>query len=213
MTKTISTAIIAIVAIATMAFTFFTEKTNEVNSPNRIPANAEAHTIVNGKSTINWKGYKVTGQHSGTIDLKNGKLLFDGEKLIGGNFAMNMQSIICTDLEGGTAKKLEGHLKSADFFGVEKYPTASFKITKVVSRGKPGDYKIVGNLTIKKTTKEIKFNANIQSTDIGKIATATIKVDRSDFDIRYGSGSFFDALGDKTIYDVFDLSIKLVAQK
>jgi polyisoprenoid-binding protein YceI len=108
-------------------------------------------------------------------------------------------------LQGGGKGKLEGHLKSDDFFGVAAHPTATIKFTKVVSRGVAGEYKITANITIKNITKEIKFNATAKD----GTANATIKLDRSDFDIKYGSGSFFDNLGDKTIYDEFDLAITL----
>ena len=122
-----------------------------------------------------------------------------------------MTTINCEDLQGEWADKLVSHLKSDDFFGVATYPTAKFVITSVVSRGKPGEYKIVGDLTIKETTKEIKFNALLNEVDGKNVATADITIDRSEFDVRYGSGSFFDNLGDKTIYDEFELSINLVA--
>ena len=159
------------------------------------------------KSVVTWKGYKVLGSHTGTIQVSEGELTFDDEGLTGGNFMIDMSSLACTDLEAGKGKeKLEGHLKSDDFFGVNNFPTASFEITNVVSRGKEGEYKIIGNLTIKETTKEIKFNATVKDNQ----AMADIKVDRSEFDVRYGSGSFFDNLGDNTIYDEFDLTINLV---
>ena len=86
-------------------------------------------------------------------------------------------------------------------------------MTKVISRGKAGEYKVIGDLTIKATTKEIKFNTVVDNTTGVPVATADITIDRSDFDIRYGSGSFFDNLGDKTIYDEFDLSLNLVGVK
>lgn len=162
------------------------------------------------KSVINWKGYKVTGEHAGTINLKNGELKFEDGKLVGGGFEIDMTSIKVTDMQGEYAGKLEGHLKSGDFFGVENFPSAKFVMTKVSAKGTPGDYKITGNLTIKETTKEIRFYANVS--DDGKSATADIKIDRSDFDVRYGSGSFFDNLGDKTIYDEFDLNVNLVVK-
>lgn len=164
-------------------------------------------------SQITWKGYKVTGEHSGTINVKNGNFIYDGDALTGGSFEIDMTTIACTDLEGEYAGKLEGHLKSADFFGVATYPTAKFEITKVVSRGKAGDYKVTGNLTIKETTKEIRFNTTIDKSTGVPVATAAITIDRSDFDVKYGSGSFFDNLGDKTIYDEFDLGLKLVGTK
>ena len=164
-------------------------------------------------SQITWKGYKVTGEHAGTINVKNGNFNYEGDNLTGGSFEIDMNTIVCTDLEGEWADKLVGHLKSDDFFGVEKYPTAKFEITKVVSRGKPGDYKITGNLTIKETTKEIRFNANVDNSTGVPVATADITIDRSDYNIRYGSGSFFDNLGDKTIYDEFELGLKIVGTK
>lgn len=162
------------------------------------------------ESVIIWKARKVTGAHEGVIKLKTGDLEFTDGALSGGSFEIDMTSIGVTDLQGEWAQKLEGHLKSEDFFGVEKYPTAKFVITKVVSRGKPGDYKIVGDLTIKESTKEIKFNANIEDSGESKTATAEVTLDRTDYNVRYGSGTFFDNLGDKTIYDDFDLEISLV---
>lgn len=164
-------------------------------------------------SNIVWKGYKVTGEHTGTVKVKNGNLLFTDNQLSGGSFEIDMNSINCTDLEGEWAGKLVGHLKSDDFFGVVKYPTAKFVITRVIPQDSKGNYKVIGNLTLKETTKEIKFFANL--TEKAGVATATgkITIDRSEYNVRYGSGSFFDGLGDKTIYDEFDLNVTLVAKK
>lgn len=164
-------------------------------------------------SVVSWKGYKVTGSHYGKIAVKQGKLDFKDGNLVGGSFEIDMNSITCEDLSGGGADKLVGHLKSDDFFGSAKYPTAKFVITQVVSRGTPGAYKITGDLTIKTSTKPIRFNADVKEEGGKYVATAKITVDRSDYDVRFGSGSFFDSLGDKTIYDDFDLDIKLVAGK
>ncbi len=172
-----------------------------------------AYNIDTKESVINWKGYKVTGQHYGTVMLESGKLEYDGDMLVGGEFAIDMTTIAVGDLEGEYQKKLEGHLKSDDFFGAENYPTAKFVITEVISRGKPGDYRISGDLTIKESTNPIKFNAMVKEEGGKRIATADITIDRSEYDVRYGSGSFFDNLGDKTIYDEFDLSVQLVTKK
>ncbi len=165
------------------------------------------------ESIIKWKGYKVTGKHNGTVALKDGSLQFEDGQLTGGSFVMDMTSITVLDLTGDYKAKLEGHLKSDDFFGVEKYPTAKFEITRVVSRGMPGDYKIEGDLTVKGITKPIRFNARVTEEKGAKVAKADMKLDRTDYNVRYGSGSFFDNLGDKTIYDEFDLSVELVAGK
>ena len=113
---------------------------------------------------------------------------------------IDMSSIQNTDMEGEYKAKLEGHLKSDDFFGVEKFPTASLNFTKVKSTGK-NSYEVTGDLTIKDKTNSITFDISIY----GNKATANIKIDRTKFDVRYGSASFFDDLQDKAIYDEFDL--------
>ncbi len=164
-------------------------------------------------SVITWKGYKVTGEHEGTIQVKSGDLEFTDGVLSGGSFLIDMPSIAVTDLQGGSAAKLEGHLKSADFFGVENFPTAKLEITKVVSRGTPGDYRVTADITIKENTETIRFNAKVKEEAGTYVATADLTIDRTDFDVRYGSGSFIDNLGDKTIYDEFDLNVKLVTKK
>ncbi len=154
-------------------------------------------------SNITWKGYKVTGEHAGTIALKEGSLIFDDNTLSGGSFTIDMTSITVTDLEGESKGKLEGHLKSDDFFGIENHPTATFKITKV--EGKNGKYKVTGALTIKGITNTNTFDLTVGENS----ATAALKIDRSKYDVRYGSTSFFDGLKDKAIYDEFDLNVNL----
>lgn len=156
------------------------------------------------ESTIEWKGEKVTGSHNGTINLQKGHFIFEDDEIVGGEFVMNMQSIKVTDLEGEYKQKLEGHLKSEDFFGVEKYPTAKLVITSAAKKGE-GKYGIVGDLTIKEDTHPITFDLVIND----DTATTSLTIDRSKYNVRYGSGSFFDNLGDKTIYDNFDLDVTL----
>jgi polyisoprenoid-binding protein YceI len=186
-----------LVAIASFSF---------VKPPVKVPADLTS-------SYVKWTGYKVTGKHFGKVMLKSGALEFEGTNLVGGSFEMDMTSIKVEDLGAEGAKKLEGHLKSDDFFGIATYPTAKFVITKVISRGTPGAYKIVGNFNLKAATKELRFNADIKTVEGKETAIAKITLDRSEYDIRYGSGSFFENLGDKTIYDEFDLEINLVYKK
>ena len=176
-------------------------------------ANVETWRVDAAQSQLTWKAYKVTGEHQGTVNLKSGNLQFENGMLKGGSFMIDMTSITDNDMSGKMKAKLERHLKSPDFFDAANHPTASFVITRVISRGTPGDYKIVGNLTIKNNTKEIKFLAKVTEEGDKVIADADITVDRADFDVRYGSGSFFDNLGDRTIYDEFDVHVKLVATK
>ncbi|MEY3367414.1 MAG: hypothetical protein RI973_569 [Bacteroidota bacterium] len=172
------------------------------------------YNVDTANSSLQWKGYKVTGEHYGVVNLKSGALTVDDKgNFNGGSFVVDMSTITVLDLTGKGKENLEGHLKSADFFGVENFPTAKFVITKVVPKGKPGEYKVIGSMTIKESTQEMRFDAKITEEGGKMIATADVRLDRSQYDIRYGSGSFFDDLGDKTIYDEFDLSIKLTAKK
>ncbi|MGB5370876.1 MAG: YceI family protein [Flavobacteriaceae bacterium] len=168
------------------------------------PVNDGKKEVKPEASRIAWKAYKVTGSHHGTIDLKSGALVFDNDQLTGGEFEVQMTSLISIDLEGESKGKLEGHLKSDDFFGVENHPTSTLVFTKVEPSGK-NSYDVTGDLTIKGITKPVTFDVSIY----GSKATATMKIDRSEYDVRYGSGSFFENLGDKTIYDEFDLVIDL----
>jgi len=164
-------------------------------------------TIEDGKkevkvetSSVTWKGYKVTGSHMGNIALKQGSLEFKDGKLVGGEFTIDMATIENTDMEGEYKTKLEGHLKSDDFFGVTTYPTAKLVFKKVKSTGK-NSYKVTGDLTIKNKMNPVTFDMSVY----GNKATANVKIDRTEFDVRYGSTSFFDDLQDKAIYDEFDL--------
>ena len=164
-------------------------------------------------SNIVWTGYKVTGKHTGTVKIKNGTLTSDNGFLTGGSFEIDMNSIVDTDLEGEYAGKLVGHLKSDDFFGVNTYPTAKFVITKAIAQDTKGNYKVLGSLTLKGTTKDVKFFATFSEANGVANASGKITIDRSEYNVKYGSGSFFDGLGDKTIYDEFDLQVSLVAKK
>jgi polyisoprenoid-binding protein YceI len=156
------------------------------------------------KSTVTWKAYKVTGSHYGTVALQSGSLIFSDGKLSGGSFVVNMTTLTANDLEGEWKDKLVGHLKSDDFFSVEKHETSTLVFTGVKASGK-NSYKVTADLTIKGISKPITFDLAVY----GSKANATLKVDRAEYDIRYGSGSFFDNLGDKTIYDEFDLVVDL----
>ena len=168
------------------------------------PVGDEKKEIKTETSTLTWKAYKVTGSHTGTIAIKEGSLSFGEGKLTGGEFVIDMATIASTDLEGEYKGKLEGHLKSDDFFGVESHPTAKLVFTSVKASGK-NSYEVVGDLTIKGTTKSVTLDISVY----GSKATATMKVDRSQYNVKYGSGSFFENLGDKTIYDEFDLVVDL----
>jgi polyisoprenoid-binding protein YceI len=165
---------------------------------------AQSKKIDTKKSTINWVGKKVTGQHVGTINFQNGVLIFKKGILKGGNFTVDMTSLSCTDLSGEWKGKLEGHLKNDDFFGTEKFKNAQLNFKKIASKGN-GNYTVTGDLTIKGITNPITFDMAVT----GNTATSSLKIDRTKYGIKYGSGSFFSDLGDKTIYDDFELTVNL----
>ena len=155
-------------------------------------------------SALTWVGSKVTGSHEGTIELKSGYLTFDNNDLVGGEFVIDMTTIVCTDLSGKGKASIEGHLKSDDFFSVDKFPTANLTILDVKKKGL-GQYQVNANITIKGMTQEIMFDAEIKE----KTAKAKLVIDRTEFGIIYKSGNFFEELADKAIYDEFKLSIEL----
>lgn len=160
------------------------------------------------ESTILWKGNKVVGSsHTGTIDLKEGYFEIEDNLFVGGKFVMDMTSITATNMDDEKYKlKLENHLKSDDFFGVKEHPTATLVIDGVGQLSESKHYEVFGTLTIKGISNSINFN--ISSED--KTATVHLKIDRSKFNVRYGSGSFFDDLGDKAISDIFEVDITLI---
>jgi polyisoprenoid-binding protein YceI len=156
-------------------------------------------------SSIQWKAEKVVGSHEGEISLKSGELIYADGDLVGGSFIIDMTSLICTDLSGEYKGKLEGHLKSEDFFSVETYATAGLVITNV-QKVNSKKHTITADVTIKGITKSINFEATVE----GNKLTASIQIDRTQFNVKYGSGSFFDGLGDNMIYDEFELTVSLV---
>jgi len=169
-----------------------------------------AYNVDTEQSKVVWTGRKVGGAHNGTIRIKEGNLEFEGKRFTGGKFVIDMNTIVNEDLSGEYKAKLEGHLKSDDFFGVATYPTATLLITEVQPNGKD-QYDISGNMTIKGITHPISFPATVSAQGQQITANAKIVVDRSKYNVRYGSDSFFDNLGDKVIYDDFDLEVSLVA--
>ncbi|NUM50765.1 MAG: YceI family protein [Flavobacteriales bacterium] len=164
-------------------------------------------------SKMEWVGKKVTGQHNGEINVKNGELTLKKGNIVKGNFTIDMQSIVTLDLQGEWKEKLEGHLKSADFFDVEKHNTASFTITGSEAKAdeKGNTHVIKGNLTIKGITKPLSFPAKVTVKDSKLVAIADIIINRTDYDIKYGSGKFFEGLGDKMIYDDFEIKLNFGA--
>lgn len=171
-------------------------------------------TIKPEASNIEWYAEKVTGTHNGNVQLKKGMITLENNEFTGGEFVVDMNSIKVTDITGQSAAKLEGHLKSADFFGVEAHPEARFVVTNV-SKKANGEFntEVKGNLTIKNITHSITFPARVEIQNGNFAAYGEMVVDRSKYEVRYGSSSFFDDLGDKAIYDEFTMKISIGAKK
>tara|TARA_B110000467_G_C18059185_1_gene335288 strand:+ start:30 stop:656 length:627 start_codon:yes stop_codon:yes gene_type:complete len=158
------------------------------------------------KSSVKWLGEKVTGSHEGTISIKEGHLHFDNNTFTGGNIVIDMSTIDCTDLVGEPKSSIEGHLSSDDFFGIKKYPTANLEIVNAEKiKYSKNKYKVSAILEI----KSIKNNVELEVVIDNGSAIVDLVIDRTQYNIKYGSGSFFDNLGDKMIYDDFKLSVSL----
>jgi len=167
---------------------------------------AQTFEVNTNLSAIEWHGKKIGGKHDGFIQLKSGSLELKDDQIVAGKFVVDMTSITNTDLKDeGRNQRLVGHLKSDDFFGVETYPTATFEVTQS-SKFSGGKATLTGNITIKGKTESISFEV-LRS---GNEYSAEVDIDRSKFDVRYGSKSFFNDLGDNAIDDIFKLRIKLV---
>lgn len=203
-------------AMATLLFSS-NEAAADIPSKNAVTAEVAATTLpVNtASSTMTWNAKKFGGEHSGNVKLANGSLEVSGRKLVGGTFVIDMTSITDTDITNENFnKKLTDHLKSEDFFSVEKHPNATFKITKVtpISKPKAGEpnYSITGDLTIKGITNPVTFPATVAINGKSAEATAKIELDRTKWDIKYRSGLMGTA-ADKVIEDNFTIDLKLVA--
>jgi polyisoprenoid-binding protein YceI len=167
--------------------------------------------VVTTESTVQWTARKVTGKHTGQVNIREGKVHMTEGHLTKAEITIDMSSITVTDLSGNGKAKLENHLKSDDFFGVEKFPSASLVTTSVTPVGEE-DYTITADLTIRGITHPIKFDARIIPDGKKYIANAHLIVDRTLYDVKYRSGKFFADLGDSTIYDEFDLDISLTIE-
>lgn len=163
------------------------------------------------KSTFKWTGKKVTGTHWGYIKFTDGSITTDGTNVTGGAFNVDMNTMDCQDMtadKGGS--KLLGHLKSDDFFGTEKFPKSTLVIKSATAKG-AGQFDVKADLTIKGTTSEVTFPAAISMDGKALTAKAAFKVDRTKYGIKYGSGNFFENLGDKAISNDFDIEVDIAA--
>ena len=169
-------------------------------------------------SSVTWEGQKVTGSHNGDITISNGMITVDNGLISAATVVIDMTTINTLDLEGDMKASLDGHLSSDDFFGVEQFPTAQFELVKLspLRGGENGaNFSATGKVTIKGRSEEVSFPVTVDMSDGGAKISGNITLDRSKFDVRFRSKSFFDAkeLGDKLIYNDFTIGFELVAGK
>ena len=163
------------------------------------------------KSKIYWIGRKITGQHNGTIDIKNGYIDINQGSITDGLFEIDMSSITVLDMNEKYNKKLESHLKNSDFFDVQEFPVSVFKIKKSYNFFMIDNIIFEGDLKIKDILIKKSIPATISVNDSIAEAIGIIEIDRTLFDITYGSSSFFDNLADRAIDNNFTLKFKIVA--
>ena len=200
---------LSIIAATLLVIVACSDNKSEQNERESAAAAAVASEASVAESDIVWTAYKITGDsHTGTLQLKSSSLELDGNQIVGGNFEVDMNTLENTDLEGEWHQKLISHLKSDDFFGVETFPVSRFSITNVTPL-ENNQFEITGDMTIKEKTNPIKLIASTEVVGNELVIKANFDVDRSKFDVRYGSSSFFENLGDKAIQDNFNLDIQI----
>lgn len=188
-----------------------TVETKDAQAPAVATELSQNFTVDTVGSTLGWMGKKVTGQHNGKISISNGTISVEKNEIKAGNFVINMNSITIEDIKDAKENgKLLGHLKSPDFFDVAKYATSKFEVTGAEKMQSADSMKINGNLTIKDISKNISIPAKVTMDSTKFEAAAKFSIDRTEWNIQYGSGKFFKNIGDKAINDAieFDLNLK-----
>lgn len=189
-------------------------KTTEAEEVAEASSISTKYSVDTESSTISWKGFKPTGTHNGSIAVESGVFNVKDNTIESGTFLIDMKSIVVEDIpaeEEGNAK-LTGHLKSADFFDVETYPSAAFSVTGFETA--EGKTILSGNLKMKDTENNVSIPVTVtENGDNVTIESETFTIDRSKWNVKYGSKSFFDDLGDKFINDDIELKVNIVATK
>lgn len=170
---------------------------------------AQDYSVLAEKSVLRWTGKTAAKSHQGVIKLKEGSFVIKKGKFVSGVFTVDMNSMMEGDgSDPNLGARLMGHLKSDDFFSVEKFPTATLTI-KGSSEFVKNEADVTADLTIKGATHPVTFKVK----RIGDVFQATVAFDRSLYEVRYGSNKFFDNLGDKAIDDMIPLDVTLVGVK
>lgn len=192
------------------------EKVSTTETSKQNLAGSKELKVDAASTEVLWHAEKVVGQHDGAVKVKQGTINVKDGKIVGGTVEIDLTSLTDTDMTDADSKgKLETHLKSEDFFDVAKFPTSKLEITEVtpIQNAAPGqpNYTVKGNLTIRGVTKGITFPATLNVSDAKVTGDAKFDIERTEFGLKYGSGKFFEGLGDKMIKDNFTMKIKINA--
>lgn len=205
--KRVTFSLVAI-ALVLVSFTTVEKNKNFESETLRFVETTFEGNVDTEASVLYWKGTKPTGSHNGTVKLKEGSISIKRGKIKSGEFVVDMSTI--KDADGST--RLDGHLKSKDFFDVQKFPTSKFVITKTKKAGEK--MTVTGDLTVKGITKSISFTATLsEANGVITFKSETFKVNRADFNVRYGSKSFFNNLKNRFIGDMMEMSFEVKAKK
>ena len=189
------------------------EKTEQIQDLNNLKSdNAKQRTynIDLENSSVKWTGKKITKSHSGSIDINSGTILMQGKKVISAEIKIDMNSIQNTSINNQNSRyNLTSHLKNEDFFNVDSFPISIIKINNATELN-DSTYIFNSDLTIKGITNPVEFTGNIFSLDGKYLANIDLTFDRTLWNIRYGSGKFFDNLGDRIILDEIHISASLL---
>ena len=189
-----------------------TEKSS--NALNQVSFEEGVYSVVIDRTELSWIGKEISTKiHTGTLNLSDGTIQIIDENTINGNITIDMSSINVTDLQGRAKEMLEGHLRSADFFEVENYPNATLNFKSKSYNKLKNLIDFEGQLTIKDISNPIFFSATLIESSPYLKAKSILSFDRSKYNVRFRSGSFFENLGDKLILDDIDVNIVLVTEK
>lgn len=196
-----------------------TSTNNSATGTLEAAAEGGVYTIDSETSTVTWRAQKPllsNYEDTGMIPVSDGQITVADQSITDGSITFNVGEITATETSNTSAGvgRLTNHLRSDDFLDVEMYPTASFTITDtapVATTTTETDYQLTGDLTIKGQTNEITFPAEVGMSDDNLVVRGETEIDRSEWEIRYGSDSFFDNLGDDVIADDVEITIDLVA--
>jgi polyisoprenoid-binding protein YceI len=195
------------------------EKASTNNAVQVEEATGQKYLLVKDKSELHWRGTKPAGQHIGTVDFAEGYLTLDGNKITGGSFTIDLNTIVNTDLENEDMNaRLVGHLKSADFFDVSNFPYAKFEIASIEPfqsetespNGFKASHLVSGNLSIKGITKNITFPVLINLSDDTVVAfSEEFSIDRTLWNVNFKSKSVFAEFKDDFIGDLINIKLKM----